>query len=288
LCTSCGQFLLNHFSIKYIAGWRYNPTAAKENYWMTTPTRVTYLGHSTLLIEMDGVRILTDPMLRKHVTFLVRNGPPIDPTFYQNIDAILISHLHYDHLDFPSLRLVNPPYRLIVPFEAAAVVEKGGFGGAEELKIGASTKVGPLEVRAVFADHVRQRGPGGPAADCVGYILRGSHNIYFPGDTALFPEMASLAEDLDLVFMPVWGWGANRGKKHMGPDEAAQAVQLLQPRYAIPIHWGSFVPFGFHLFSPGFSRLPPLQFEVRARQLTPDVQVHVLPPGKSLELQIVP
>jgi L-ascorbate metabolism protein UlaG (beta-lactamase superfamily) len=124
----------------------------------------------------------------------------------------------------------------------------------------------------------------GVAADCLGFIIHGGAKIYFPGDTRLFPAMADLAGDLDVALLPVWGWGPARGRMHMGPKEAAESLNLLRPRIAIPIHWGTYLPFWLSWAKPGFHYYPPLEFAARAKKDAPQVKVHILLPGESLQV----
>lgn len=251
---------------------------------MATPVTVTYVGHSTILLEIDGLRLLTDPVLTDRVAFLRRAGHPIPPSAYQDLDAILISHLHYDHLHFPSLHKIGDLPRLIVPDGAGALLQKHGYKQFEEIGIGETRQIGGVAVRAVPADHVRSRRPMGPEADCLGFVLEGGVKIYYPGDTRLFPEMAKVGDGLDLALMPVWGWGPDRGKMHMSPKQAADALTLLRPRMAIPIHWGTFVPIGMAWLRPGFQYFPPLIFATHAKKVAPQVEVKILLPGESVQL----
>ena len=71
----------------------------------------------------------------------------------------------------------------------------------------------------------------------MGYLIRGSHQIYFAGDTDLFEGMATLAPDLEIALVPIWGWGPSLGPGHLDPRRAAEALRLLQPLLAVPIHW---------------------------------------------------
>jgi L-ascorbate metabolism protein UlaG (beta-lactamase superfamily) len=120
-------------------------------------------------------------------------------------------------------------------------------------------------------------------------LIDGSYEIYFAGDTDLFPEMADIGLELDLAFLPVWGWGPNLGKGHMDPFRAAQALEHLRPEVAIPIHWGTYSPVGLELLRPKFLTRPPLDFAEHAARLSPRVAVHILQPGQSIFLsEIVP
>ena len=105
---------------------------------------------------------------------------------------------------------------------------------------------------ATRADHEGRRIPWIPTTDPLGFLIEGSHEIYFAGDTDLFPEMSSIGKQLDLALLPVWGWGPNLGVGHMNPPRAAQALLHLRPRAAIPIHWGTYAPIGLDLLRPNF------------------------------------
>ena len=195
---------------------------------MSTPPgyRVTYVGHATTLIEMGGSRLLTDPVLRQRVYHLRRRSAPIAEHLLERLDAVLISHLHHDHLDLPSLRRLGLGTRLIVPNGAGALLRKQGFRRVEEMRKGERTSVGGVTVTATEAVHNGGRGPFGAMADTLGYVVGdpvvdGQRRVYFAGDTDVFPGMAELAGSLDLALLPVWGWGPTLGSGHMDPDHVA-------------------------------------------------------------------
>ena len=251
---------------------------------MTTPSIITYLGHATLLLEVNGKVFLTDPVFRTRLMHLKRTVPIFGPEVLPEIDVVLISHLHYDHLDFHSLEKLGKDRRLIIPKGAAPLLERRGFTNLQEVTVGDIVDVDGVRVRATFADHKRSRRPMGPEADCLGFVIEGQHSVYFPGDTRLFPGMAEIAENLDVALLPVWGWGPDRGKLHLGPKEAAEALLLLKPRIAIPIHWGTYIPIGLDRFRPGFHYFPPLEFAYHAKALAPQVEVRVLTPGDKISV----
>lgn len=253
---------------------------------MTHSLHITYIGHATVLIEIGGVRVLTDPFLRNRVSILRRRNAPVDPTAYQNIDVVLISHFHLDHLDLPSLRLLGRATHLIVPHGTATMLSKHGFRRVEEMCVGDKKTIGKLTVRATHAEHARTRYPFGPAADCLGYVISAGYSIYFAGDTNIFPEMRYLANDLDIALLPVWGWGPTiRRKGHLSPRRAAQALTLLRPRLAIPIHWGTMCPLGMGWMNPSFLTQPPRAFARYAAELAPQVRIRVVPLGNSISLE---
>jgi L-ascorbate metabolism protein UlaG (beta-lactamase superfamily) len=248
--------------------------------------RLTYLGHATTLIEMNGVRLLTDPVLRRRVAHLRHryNGLTASIPLEKPIDAVIISHLHFDHLDLPSLRLVvGRSTRLLVPRGAARLLRE--FKHVEEMAVGDSRTVGPLTLTATYADHDPARHRFGPKATCLGFIIsQGRFTIYFAGDTALFPEMADFNHSLDVALLPVWGWGPTLGLGHMDPHQAAQALPLLRPRLAVPIHWGTLHPLGMGWLNPRFLHEPPHQFVRHAAGLAPDVLTRIVAPGETLLL----
>lgn len=245
----------------------------------TAGDRIVFLGHATVLIELDGVRLLTDPLLRARVAHLRRQTPPVAGTLTAGVDAVLISHMHHDHLDLASLTLLGRDVQMLVPTGAGEWLRHRGFERVRELAVGEEANVGALAVVAVAARHDGRR-LGGPRAETVGFLVRGRHTIYFAGDTECFPEMSSLSLSLDVALLPVAGWGPTLGPGHMDPLEAARAARLLRPRLAIPIHWGTLLPIGFVRHRGARLGDPPRRFAEHVARLAPDVEVRVLAPGQ--------
>ncbi|NIN65882.1 MAG: hypothetical protein GTO63_14550 [Anaerolineae bacterium] len=129
--------------------------------------------------------------------------------------------------------------------------------------------------------HSRRRPPFGPTTDCTGFLIRGSHRIYFAGDVDVFPEMRDLGDDLNVALLPVWGWGPTLGTGHMDPLRAAQVLAQLCPCMAIPIHWGTYCLIGMEWMRPGFLSRPPRDFASYAKAQAPGVEVCILEPGES-------
>ncbi|KKL16736.1 hypothetical protein LCGC14_2492590, partial [marine sediment metagenome] len=140
---------------------------------MKSNLTLTYLGHATVLVELDGVRVLTDPFLRTRLGHLRRHGALLDPSLYRDLDAVVISHAHRDHLDLPSLRRLNRSTRLIVARGVAAMVRRIGFKGVEELSVGEATTVGDVTVAATDALHARGWDPLRSATQCLGFLITG-------------------------------------------------------------------------------------------------------------------
>jgi L-ascorbate metabolism protein UlaG (beta-lactamase superfamily) len=245
---------------------------------------VTYLGHGTVSIEIDGVRLLTDPVLRRRVGPLVRHGAMPAATVTENLDAVLISHLHRDHADLGSLRRLPREVRMLVPPRSRQFFERRGFASVAEVAPGESRQVGAVEVTAVEAHHDGGGRRFAKDSRAIGFLIRGSRRVYFAGDTDLFDGMADLEPDLDLALLPIWGWGPSIGAGHLNPRRAAQAAALLAPRLAVPIHWGTLYPFGLRRLRPRPLRAPGAEFAAQMRELAPHVETRVLSPGESTSL----
>jgi L-ascorbate metabolism protein UlaG (beta-lactamase superfamily) len=246
---------------------------------------VTFLGHATIIIDMDGVRFLTDPILRNRVGPLVRAPAPLEAYHWNGVDAVLISHSHWDHLDHGSLRLLGPDTPIVVPRGMAAGLRRRGFKVVTEVTPGDDIEVHGTRVEAVHAEHRGFGPPVGGTALSVGYIVHGSQRHYFAGDTAYFPGMAHFGRGLDLALMPVWGWGPTaKPSEHLDPLGAARAVAAIGPRYAVPIHWGTLHPAGMRWMRPATRIDPPHQFAQLVRRMAPQTIVRVLPVGSSLEV----
>jgi len=241
---------------------------------------VTWLGHSSVVIEVDGIRLLTDPVLRRRLAHLRRLPDPPEPEAVGRLDGILISHVHLDHLDTPSLRRLPHSLRIVVPRGADRIVRRCGFRHIVEAEPGDDVVFGPVHVQVTPAEHgvvrrfLRARTPA------LGFVVRGSHDVYFAGDTDLFDGMADL-RPVDVALLPVAGWGTRLPPGHLDAAGAVGALELLRPRVAIPVHWGTLHPaFASHLANGS----APETFAAIAAERTPDVDVRVLAPGETLLL----
>jgi L-ascorbate metabolism protein UlaG (beta-lactamase superfamily) len=243
--------------------------------------RVTYVGHGTVLLEQDGARLVTDPTLRDRMGHLTRRVESVDPGLAEGLDAILISHMHQDHFDLRSLRRLSGRIPIVVPVGGGGLAARAGFDDVREVRVGERVAVGPVEVEVVPAAHRGRRPLSLTRADALGYVVAGSHRVYFAGDTDLFEGMGDIGP-LDLALLPVWGWGPTLGEGHLDPERAAQALRTLHPRLAVPIHWGTFFP--LHRRSGGRLSEPPIEFRRRAAELAPEVDVRVLQPGETTAL----
>lgn len=234
---------------------------------------VTWLGHSTVLVEVGEARLLTDPLLRRRAAHLRRIAVPDAPT---RVDAILVSHLHYDHLDVPSLRALGRDVPVVLPRGAARMLRLRGFADLREVVAGDTLELAGVRVEVTPAEHARSLRPGTRLVDAVGYLAAG---VYFTGDTDLFAGMAAIAP-VDVALLPVAGWGPRLPAGHLDPAGAAEALTLLRPRIAIPIHWGTFAPWR----ALAADDAPARAFAAAAAERAPAVDVRVLRPGERLAL----
>jgi L-ascorbate metabolism protein UlaG (beta-lactamase superfamily) len=246
---------------------------------------LTFIGHASTVIEVDGVRLLTDPVLRPRVAHLKRQVPGPDPAV-KAPDAVLISHHHFDHLDVPSLRYLGRDIRIIGPHGTHRLLSRKGFTRIEEVAVGDSAAVGPVMITAVPAVHDGRRWPFGAESDSIGFLVEGSRSVYFAGDTDIYDEMAIHLPDVDLALLPVWGWGHTLGSGHMDPEAAARATALVRPKLAIPIHWGTLFPMGLTRWRSYLLERPPHDFAEKVADYSPDTEVRVLEPGESTGIEL--
>lgn len=253
----------------------------------THEPRLAYLGHATVRLDVGGIRLLTDPVLRERIGPLLRQGPALEPRAYAGTDVVLLSHLHRDHLDLGSLRALKPRPRLVVPRGSGDLLRRHGFHDVVELSPGETAEAGGLTIRATEAAHSGFRPPFGPTAEALGYVVESaSRRLYFAGDTDLFAGMSTLGDtDLDVALIPVWGWGPTLGPGHLDPLRATEAVRMLRPRIAVPIHWGTFWPRGMGRIRPHRLVGPALEFAERVGVATPEIEVASTAPGDSVVLR---
>lgn len=216
--------------------------------------RVTWLGHSTTLIEIDGLKVLTDPVWGERVSPLEWLGParyyapPLALEDLPELDAVVISHDHYDHLDYPTIvALAQRGERFVVPLGVGAHLEYWGVAPDHivELDWWERSQVRDLEVVLTPARHSsgrhvfdRDRTLWGSYA-----IVGPQHRVFFSGDTGMFPELAEIGRrfgPFDLTMLEVGQYAQSWPDWHLGPEQAVRAHQLLRGRVLLPVHWGLF------------------------------------------------
>jgi L-ascorbate metabolism protein UlaG (beta-lactamase superfamily) len=242
-------------------------------------------GHATVRIVLGGEAVLTDPLLRHRVMHLRRVVPLVDG-IGTGLRAVLISHLHHDHLDLASLRMLPADVRLVIPVGSRAALGRRTRQPVVELAPGESTTIGGLEIRATPAAHDGGRsGRRGVSPPALGYVVEHeATSVYFAGDTDIFPGMTDIAPRLDLALVPVWGWGPTLGPGHLDPERAAEALTLLRPRIAVPIHWGTYRPVVGRGAPHPRAGAPEVRFLQAGGVRAPDVAVRIIAPGQVLPL----
>jgi L-ascorbate metabolism protein UlaG (beta-lactamase superfamily) len=247
-----------------------------------TTDGIGFVGHATLLVELGGTRLLTDPLLRKSLAHVRRRVPlpPLEELL--PLDAVLVSHAHADHLDPYSLRKVARGCPVIAPAGCGGILRRAGMRQVVELGLHERMDVGGLTVEALPALHDGRRYPVGPPMLAIGFLIEGPVSVYFAGDTDLFAGMAELAGRVDVAALPIWGWGPKLPAGHLNPETAAEALELIRPATALPIHWGTLRSLGAQRGADPVE--PARRFAANAARLTPETEVRVVLPGERLEL----
>lgn len=221
--------------------------------------RVTWFGHASTLLEIDGVRVLTDPVWSERTSPVTWAGPkrwfapPISIADVPSIDAVVISHDHYDHLDMQTVIALNEKgTTFVVPLGLGAHLEYWGVPASRivELDWWERTQLSGLEIVCTPARHASGRGPFNKDSTLwAGYaLITGQHRVFFSGDTGLFPEMRRIGEELgpfDLTMIETGQYHRAWPDWHIGPEQAVVAHQMLGGRVMLPLHWGLFA-LAFH------------------------------------------
>ena len=227
--------------------------------WLTksqSGLRVTWLGHSTLVIEIDGYRVLTDPVWGRRASPSSLLGPkrfqpvPVPLAAMPPIDAVVISHDHYDHLDYPTMRaLTKSEVPIVTSLGVGAHLEAWGIAPQRitELDWWESHQVARtgLTVTAAPSQHFSGRGLRDRNATLwSSMVIRSDrHAVFFSGDTGLTTEYQMIRERLgpfDLVMLEIGAFHPAWGDIHLGPQNAIKALALLGGGSFLPIHWGTF------------------------------------------------
>ena len=237
-----------------------NPLSA----WAKAPRsglRVTWLGHSTVLIEIDGLRVLTDPVWGRRASPSRLAGPkrfqpvPVSVRALPPIDLVLVSHDHYDHLDYPTIRQLR---RRAVPFVTSlgvgAHLEGWGVPPTDIVELdwweSHTLPNAALSVTATPSQHFSGRTPKTRNTTAwSSFVIRTPrHTLFFSGDTGLTSEYQTIRErfgPFDLVMLEVGAFHPSWGDMHLGPENALKAVAWLGGAPFLPIHWGTFA-LGMH------------------------------------------
>ena len=252
---------------------------------VTADVRLTWLGHSTVVIDLDGVRLVTDPLLLDRVGPLRRRGHRPQPDSWAGADAVLLSHLHHDHAHLKSLRLLSEVPVVTAPANAAWL-RRRGISNAIALDDGDPFVVHErVNVRATHAVHGHRPMPHRPNAVNGHLVQSPTVTVWIVGDTELYPEMADLpavaGAPIDIAVIPVGGWAPRLSGGHLGPAEAAEACARVGARWAVPVHWGTLHVHGAANTPKGWMDRPGPAFVEAIGRRAPDCQAILLSPGES-------
>lgn len=258
--------------------------------------RVTWLGHSSLLVEIDRHRVLFDPVWSDRTSPFTWAGPkrfhapPLPIHELPDVDAVVISHDHYDHLDHRTiLQLAERKLEFVVPLGVGAHLEYWGIDPSRivELDWWEEHRLGGLRLVATPARHFSGRSPVMADRDATlwaGWAIIGpEHRAYYSGDTAMFPEFTDIGERLgpfDVTMIESGAYNRRWADVHLGPEQAVQAHRMVRGKVMIPVHWGTF-NLALHAWTE-----PPERVIAAARQM--NVTVAVPQPGASVEPEIPP
>jgi L-ascorbate metabolism protein UlaG (beta-lactamase superfamily) len=253
--------------------------------WQAPPAtglRATWLGHSTVLLEIDGMRLLTDPVWGARLSPVPLLAPrrfqpvPLAIDALPPLDAVLISHDHFDHLDRGSIeqlaRRDGLPFVTALGVGAHLAAWGVPLARIHELDWWESVQIGALSISATPSQHFSGRGIGRNATLWASFAVRGPrHALFFSGDTGLTTEYVQVRERLgpfDLILLEVGAFHPAWSDIHLGPENALRALELLGGGSFLPVHWGTF-DLALHAWDEPAEQL---------LQLAPRHAVHLLMP----------
>lgn len=232
----------------------------------------TWFGHSSVLLEVDGARVLADPVWGHRVSPSPVFGPtrlhpvPVALDALPAVDAVLISHDHYDHLDLPTVRvlLATQTAPFVVPLGVGAHLRRWGVpeGRIVELDWDGTHAVGELTLTCTEARHFSGRGLGNNPTQWASWVVAGPrHRVFYGGDTGYTPAFTEIGQrhgPFDLTVLPVGAYNEQWPDIHLDPEQAVRAHRELNPGAAagalLPVHWGTFT-LAFHPWDEPVTRL---------------------------------
>ncbi len=255
---------------------------------------VTYIGHATLLLELGGARVLTDPNFDPHLGGVLPrvSAPGVALDQLPPLDALMLTHAHADHLSFASLDALSREIPLYAPPAVARWLNRLGYAHAVPLAPGESALVGSVCVTAAAAKHLGSRYAVDRWRSAANMYLfdTGRAACFFAGDTALTPDSHRVVAEhlhargrpLDVALLPIghapwWKPGFRRG--HLTSDDALELFERLGARFLVPYHWGTF----HHVSSTAYDAITRLRDLLVEHHRAADVRI--LEPGQALVVE---
>jgi L-ascorbate metabolism protein UlaG (beta-lactamase superfamily) len=249
--------------------------------------KITFINHATLLVQMDGINVLTDPIYSRTVSFAFprRQKPGIPLDELPPIDYILVSHSDYDHLNLKTLRMLRRkgPSAIVIPSGLALYARKSGFETIVELNTWESTERPGLTITCTPAKHHSKRTAWDHTGSaCCGFVIQSrNYAVFFAGDTGyadFFQEIGSRFS-IDAALLPIGAYKPEKWFKnvHLHPATAVKAFLDLKARHLIPYHWGTF------WISDEPMAEPPQLLLAEAERYQLRDRVHVLNNGESVQ-----
>ncbi len=234
---------------------------------------ITYIGHSTVLIEDNDFNILTDPFFSSNMSGLKRKiQPSISVEELPRIDLILVSHTHPDHCDYDALGMLDKSSTVIMPENTSKKIRRMGFN-VIELDCWESKNFRQYRITAVPAKH---------QGKCTGFVVEGKRSLYFAGDTMFTSSMTEIGNRYkpDVALLPIGGNRFFGLKMIMDPEDAALAAEELKSKIVIPIHSGTFgnIPMMFYMNGT------PSDFMKYVKANDTETSIEVLKTGESFNL----
>jgi len=247
-----------------------------------TGFRATWLGHSTVLLELDGRRVLTDPVFGKRASPVGIIGPrrfhPVPAALAElpPLDLVLLSHDHFDHLCKSTMTaLARTSVPIVTALGVGAHLERFGFAPERitELDWHESVEIAGLRLTATPAQHFSGRKMGGRNTTLwASWVIQSERRkVFFSGDTGLTPEFEAIGRahgPFDLVMLEIGAYHPSWGTVHLGPENALEAFRMLGGGTLLPVHWGTF-SLGFHAWNDPAETLVTLAGQRGARIVTP-------------------
>lgn len=230
----------------------------KPDEWKEDEVTIGWIGHSTVLIHLNGIKIITDPVLGKRVGLHLglkdwqvgpkrHTAPALSVAEIGKVDLILLSHAHFDHFDMPTLKqLAHPDSKVITARGTSHLLQRLPFGQVNELEGEQKIEILPgLHVQAVPVKHWGNRYPWNTGYGHTGYLIETAHcRLFYPGDTAYTPNFRKLREigEIDVAFMPIGAYYPDSFQwAHCTPEQAWEMFVDTGARWLVPIHWDTFV-----------------------------------------------